>query len=237
MGVPMRPVAAAFVAVALVVTASASFFAFSPACAGALSFWALSGGPTVVIALALAVAVVAEREQLLREWLTPRWGDFTRGLLGAALLFAAAVAFARVVCPVGSPREIWLVTLYGQIGDPRKLEAHAPLLGATVLVVSLAEELVWRGMVTQVLAERVGSRQAWLWAAGLYALSFVPTAWALGSAAGLNPILVVAALGGGLLWGMMARVFGTLVPGVLAHALFDWTVLVMFPLWGGRIWV
>jgi hypothetical protein len=30
----------------------------------------------------------------------------------------------------------------------------------------------------------------------------------------------------------MARAFGRLAPGVLAHALFDWAVVMMFPLWG-----
>jgi membrane protease YdiL (CAAX protease family) len=92
--------------------------------------------------------------------------------------------------------------------------------------------VVWRGAVTHVLAEKVGSRAAWLWAAALYALSYVPTAWALGGAAGLDPVLVVAAFAGGLLWGGMARAFGRLAPAVLAHALFDWVVIMMFPLWG-----
>jgi membrane protease YdiL (CAAX protease family) len=230
----MRPAAAAFVAVAVLLTAGASFFAFAPALSGTVWFWALAGGPPVL--LAVAAAVVAVREDLLLPWLTPRWGDFTRGLAGAAALFGAAFAFARVVCPVGSPREVWLVSLYGQIGDPRALIARGPLVGLTLLVLALAEELVWRGLVTQLLAERVGSRSAWIWAAALYALAFVPTLWSLGGSAGLNPVLVVAAFGGGLVWGAMGRIFGTIVPSVLAHALFDWVVIMMFPLWGARLW-
>jgi membrane protease YdiL (CAAX protease family) len=231
----MRPAAAAFVAVAVLVTALASFFAFSPERSGTIAFWLLAGGPPVV--LAVVAAAIAQREDLLRDWTTPRWGDITRGILGAALFFAAALAFARTVCPAGSPREIWLVTLYGQIGDPRKLAQNGAVAGATVFVVATAEELVWRGMVTQILADRVGSRTAWAWAAVLYALAFVPTLWALRSAAGLDPILVLAALAGGLVWGLMARLFGSIVPSILAHALFDWLVLVVFPLWGSRVWV
>jgi len=78
-----------------------------------------------------------------------------------------------------------------------------------------------------------------VWAAVLYALAYVPTAWALragsgagGGLGGLDPLLPVAALGAGLLWGAMARFLGRLAPGVLAHALFDWAVVMMFPLWG-----
>lgn len=130
------------------------------------------------------------------------------------------------------------MSLYGQLGDPRLLQQHAPAVGATIVAVALGEELVWRGMVTQLLANRVGTRTAWVWSAMLYALAYVPTAWSLradaGLGGGLNPVLPIAALGAGLLWGAMARAFGRLAPGVLAHVLFDWAVVMMFPLWGPR---
>ena len=73
---------------------------------------------------------------------------------------------------------------------------------------------------------------AWVWAAGLYALSYVPTMWSLRAGGGLNPMLAIAAAGGALVWGGMARAFGNLAPSILAHALFDWAVVMMFPLWG-----
>jgi membrane protease YdiL (CAAX protease family) len=226
----MRPAAAAFVTVAVVASAVASFVAFSRDRSATVAFWILAGGPTVL--LAAVAAVWAKREDYLWEWLAPKWGDFSRGLLGAAGFFGLAWAFARAVTPVGSPREIWLVSLYSQIGDPRVLQLHAPAVGAAIALVALAEELLWRGTVTQLIAERVGSRSAWVWSAALYALVYVPTMWALRTGAGINPLLVVAALAGGLLWGAMARAFGRLAPSILAHALFDWTVLMMFPLWG-----
>jgi membrane protease YdiL (CAAX protease family) len=230
----MRPVAIAYVALAVVVTGVSSYLAFLPQNSGTVAFWALAAGPALV--LGAVAAAWAKREDLLREWLTPRWGDFTRGVVAAVVSFGVVYAFSRLVTPVGSPREIWLVTLYGQIGDPRLLQAHAPAVAATIAAVALAEEVIWRGMVTQLLADRVGSRTAWVWAAGLYALAFVPTAWSLRAAAGagggLDPVLPLLALGGGLLWGGMARSFGRLAPGVLAHALFDWAVVMMFPLWG-----
>jgi membrane protease YdiL (CAAX protease family) len=226
----MRPAAAAFVTVAVVASAASSFVAFSRDRSATVAFWILAGGPTVL--LAAVAAVWAKSEDYLWEWLAPKWGDFSRGLLGAAGLFGVAWAFARAVTPVGSPREIWLVSLYSQIGDPRVLQLHAPAVGAAIAVVALAEELLWRGTVTQLIAERMGSRSAWVWSAALYALVYVPTMWALRTGAGINPLLVVAALAGGLLWGGMARAFGRLAPSILAHALFDWTVLMMFPLWG-----
>jgi membrane protease YdiL (CAAX protease family) len=230
----MRPVAIALVIVAVCVTGVSAFFAFLPQSSGKVAFWVLSVVPTLLLG-ALAAAW-GRREELLRGWLTPQWGDFTRGVVGAVLLFAVAWAVVHTVAPIGSTREIWLVSFYGTIGDPRSLHAHGPVIGLTIAAAAIAEEVLWRGAITQLLAERVGSRTAWLWAAGLYALAYAPSAWSLkattGAGGGLNPMLSVAALGGGMLWGGMARAFGRLTPGILAHALFDWAVLMMFPLWG-----
>jgi membrane protease YdiL (CAAX protease family) len=229
-----RSAGPAFVAFAVVAVAVSSAFAFAPASGGKPAFWLLAGGPAVL--LAAAAAAWAHHEDLLREWITPRWGDFTRGVVAAVLLVALAWAFTRIVLPVGSPREIWIVTLYGQIGDPRQLQARAPLVGAVLVVCAVAEEVLWRGGVTQLLADRVGTRTAWIWAAVLYALAYVPTAWSLraGGVGSLDPVLPIAALGVGLLMGAMARAFGRLVPGMIAHVFFDWAVVMMFPLWGPR---
>jgi membrane protease YdiL (CAAX protease family) len=228
----MRPVAVAYVAVAVLLTGATATFAFQPQYSGTPTFWALAGGPSVV--LALLASEWARREELLREWLTPRWGDFSRGLMGAVIAMGGAWAFAHVVTPVGSPREVWLVTLYGQIGNPVVLQAHGGAVATAIVVAAVAEEIVWRGMVTQLLADRVGSRTAWLWAAVLYAAAYVPTAWSLRAGTMLDPALAIAAFGAALLWGIMARAFGRLAPSILAHALFDWAIVMMFPLWGPR---
>jgi membrane protease YdiL (CAAX protease family) len=231
----MRPALLASVALAMAVTGAASYFAFLPQNAGTIAFWALAVGPTLV--LGAAAAAWGKREEFLRDWLSPKWGDATKGVLGAALLFALAWAFARFATPIGSKYEIWLVSLYGEIGDPRVLQAHAPAIAGAIASAALAEEVLWRGAITQLLARHVGSRLAWLWAAALYAIAYVPTAWslrAMGSGTGLNPVLAMAALAGGLVWGAMARAFGRLIPSVLAHALFDWAVVITFPLWGVR---
>ena len=43
------------------------------------------------------------------------------------------------------------------------------------------------------------------------------------------------ALGGGLVWGFMARRYERLLPSVFSHVLFYWTVLMMFRLWGPSV--
>ena len=234
--------------VAIVVAiATGSGFAFQLARAGQPGFLLWIGIPTVVIAIIGAVRAHKDGELYRRSsfdenggggagWLNVRSGDFTRGFAAAAILFACSWAFMKVVMPVGSDRESWLARLYLQLGDPTTLRKNVAFVVMGIIVMAAAEELVWRGLVRSLLEELVGTSRAWVWAAVLYALAHLPTMWALRDpVAGVNPILPVAALGAGLVWGYMSRRFERLLPGIFSHILFDWTVLMMFRLWGPSI--
>ncbi len=211
-----------------------SYYAFALERAGSVAFWIVAGGPTV--AFALVALVYAWREGVLGTWMRPVWGDPTRGILSAAVLVLCALAFVHLVAPVGSPRESWMARLYLQLGSPDVLREHAGALAGAVVSVAAAEEIVWRGLVTRVLEERVGSRRAWIVAAVLYALALVPSMGPLRDpVAGLNPLLPIAGLAAGLAWGAMTRHWGRLAPAILSHAAFDWCVVVMFRLWGPSV--
>jgi membrane protease YdiL (CAAX protease family) len=210
--------------------AMTSYLAFRSERAGERSFWLLAGGP--VVGLAPIALWKARRDGELGAWMRPKAGDFTLGFLSAALLFAGAYAFSRFVTPNGSPRAIWMARLYLQLGDPNVLRAHPMGLFAGLIAVATAEEIVWRGLVTSLLADFVGSSRAWAGSALLYAVAYVPAMWALAAPSGPNPLLPLAALGAGFVWAGMARRFDRLTPGIISHALFDWCVVVMFRLWG-----
>jgi uncharacterized protein len=239
---------AVYLAAIVVAIATGSHFAFQLSRAGQPTFALWIGVPTVLIAIIGAVRAHRDGNLYRRSsfdeksggggagWLNVRGGDFTRGFGAAALLFGSAYAFMKVVAPPGSDRESWLARLYLQIGDPTTLRKHVVFVVAVIIVMAVAEELVWRGLVISLLEERVGSSRAWVWAAVLYSIAHVPTIWALSDpVAGLNPVVPAAALAAGLLWGYMARRFERLLPGIFAHVLFDWTVLMMFRLWGPSI--
>ncbi len=239
---------AVYLAAIVVAIAAGSHFAFQLVRAGEPSFALWIVVPTAVIAVIGAVRAQREGNLYRRSsfdeggdgagagWLNVRSGDFTRGFAAAGILFGGAYAFMRMAAPQGSDRESWIARFYLQIGDPSTLRKHILTVVIVIVVMAVAEELVWRGLVVSLLEEHVGSSRAWVWAAVLYSLAHVPTLWALRDpVAGLNPILPIAALGGGLVWGFMARRFERLLPGIFSHILFDWTVLMMFRLWGPSI--
>jgi membrane protease YdiL (CAAX protease family) len=213
---------------------TAARFGFDLTRAGKPSFLLWMMIPTVAIA-ALG-CWRAHVDGVLRSWLSVRAGDFTRGFVAAAGLFLAAWAFTRVVAPQGSGRESWLARLYLQLGDPSLLRKNVTFVVAAIIVMAIAEELLWRGLVVGLLEELVGSRHAWIWAAVLYAVAHAPTAWALRDPeAGYNPVIPLGALACGLVWGGMARRYERLLPSVFSHVLFDWTVVMMFRLWGPSV--
>lgn len=212
-------------------TAIAVDAAFSVERAGTVWFWVLAVAPSLIVGLFAMLR--AHRDGELVDWLKPVWGDPTRGIVSAIALVGAALAFIHVVAPVGNPRESWIALLYRQVGDPVSLRAHGALVAVAIVLAAAFEEVVWRGLVTRQIAESVGSRTAWIWAAVLYAFAQTPTLWRLRDpVAGMNPILLLAALALGLVWGFMARYFGRLAPSILSHAAFDWCVIMMFRLWG-----
>ena len=225
----MRPVA--YLVGIVVVIAVASHQAFQPERAGTPSFFLWIGVPT--LALAIVGCLRARREGVLRDWFRPRTGDFSRGFLGAVILFGGSFAVSKAL---KLPHVMWIARLYEQIGDAAELRQHVTAVIVTIIVIAAAEEVVWRGLVTSLLEEKIGSRRAWVWSAVLYAVAHVPTIWALADPnAGPNPLVPMAALAAGLVWGFMARRFQRLFPGIVSHALFDWTVMMMFRLWGPSV--
>jgi membrane protease YdiL (CAAX protease family) len=98
-----------------------------------------------------------------------------------------------------------------------------PFPSSILLLVIVCEELVWRGWVQCELRARYGPRKAYLGSALAYAGMHLPSLFTLADpTAGVNPLLVVAALGGGLCWGLLALRTRRLAPALLSHAVFSY---------------
>jgi hypothetical protein len=202
-------------------------FAFDPRRAGTRA---------MLIALGLFYAVIGafalyrlDQRGELRSKFRPASGDFTLGAAVAGALYGVAHLVDQLVAKHGSIREAWIMRIYLQIGDP-----NAPgqvLVGGAVFLIAAIEELVWRGLVMRTLEAVYGPRRALIATSLLYTVAHLPTLYLVGDpTAGLNPLIVLAALGCGTVWGLVYLRTSRLVPAIFAHALFSWAV-VEFPIW------
>lgn len=209
------------------VTAAGIAYAFDPRRAGQ---------PSMLISLGALYAVLAtfavlrlRRQGDLRTALRPLGGDLSLGAASAGLLYGVAHIVEQSVAKHGAPQEAWLMRLYLQLGDPNA--QGRMLLGVIVVAIAALEELTWRGLVMRSLHEVLGGGRAWILSSLLFALAHAPTMLLLGDPiAGRNPLVVLAALGGSLVWGALVLRSNRLVPSLFSHALFTWAI-VEFPLW------
>jgi membrane protease YdiL (CAAX protease family) len=184
-----------------------------------------------VLLVALALHEMWQDGTLV-DLLTPRWGDLSIGAVSMIALLFASWAARRVLSPAGNPRQAWLFHIYLQLGNPEHLQRSTAY---TILILALcaAEEIVWRGMVLGDLTNRFGRRAALPLSALAYGAAALPTLWLLRDpTAGLNPLLVTAAVGCGLVWSFMAAQLGRLAPVVISHMAFTYFTIVQFRLPG-----
>lgn len=163
-----------------------------------------------------------------------RWrsGDVALGVaLGLGLVGAVFVG-RSMVAPSGSPGENWVVRLYLQLGPVPTGAREGALYSLGIVAVAALEEVVWRGMVQQILEQRFGVRTGWLAATGLYGLAHLPSTWQLAiGPGGRNPLLVVAALFCGVVWGFFVARKQRLPPSMIAHVVFTYVLAVQMRLW------
>ncbi len=205
-----------WVVLVVVVLLGAVSYAFRPELAGSPAMWLGIGGPYLLLT-GLALQRLA-RAQRLRPLLGFRAGDASLGILLGIGLLTAAWLFAQQWLEPGSSQRAWLFSVFLLAGDPEWTPGAIALL-----LVVVCEELVWRGWVQLELREALGARRGWICCALLYALVHVPTLFSLSDPdAGKNPLLLLAALGGGLCWSFLAERTGRLLPSLFSHAVFSY---------------
>ncbi|MEZ4442115.1 MAG: type II CAAX endopeptidase family protein [Polyangiaceae bacterium] len=208
------------------VTGVALGYAFLPSHAGR-AVGILTIGATYV-SLAIATFVWLRRRGEVENVLAPRRLDVSLGAALALVMYLVAMAVHMLWTSKG-PAEAWIIRVYLQVGDPQTTAKF--LVGLAILVVAGAEEIVWRGLVFGLLEDIHSGATAWLATSGLYALVHVSTLYLLRDPMlGLNPLVLIAAIGAGLVWGYLRKRFERLGPSLFAHAFFTWAI-VEFPLW------
>jgi len=207
--------------------AGAVALAFQPERAGTRTLLGILG--CNYFGLAVVTLIWLRSRGVLADRLRPAAGDISKGFALAALLYGAALLGHRLLTPTGSLREGWIIRFYLQIGEPAVTTAYPVALA--VLLIGACSEIVWRGLVAELLVGAHGQTRGWLLSSALGALSWAPSMILLGDlAAGPNPAVVAAALASGLAWGLIAVRTRRLVPMVFSHALALWAV-VQYPVW------
>ncbi|HET7540784.1 MAG TPA: CPBP family intramembrane glutamic endopeptidase [Polyangiaceae bacterium] len=215
---------------ALALTFAGMTYSFSEARAGEPSFWLGVSLPYLLLST-LALHKMWDEGTLL-DLLTPRWGDLSIGAVSMMVLLFASWAARKILSPLGSPRQAWLFRIYLQLGNPEHLQ-RSTAYTLLILLICAAEEIVWRGMVLSELTQRFGRRAALPLSALAYGFAMLPTLWLLRDpVAGINPLLVTAGVGCGLVWSFLAAQLGRLTPVVISHMAFTYFTIVQFRLPG-----
>lgn len=205
-GAPAKPATTSLALACMVVWLAAA------ASARLLGIWLAIGGAAV----GLGGAVFVLDHEAARRSLRPSTRMTLVGA-GAGCLMAAAT---YLVYPALARQSPLIAT------DSARLYASfrtlPPVIASLALLpVIIGEELVWRGVVQMELVRRLGPRSGVTLAALAYALAHAPL--------GL-PLLVAVALLCGMAWGTLRAASGSLVPGLLAHLVWDVLVFIGLPL-------
>lgn len=103
-----------------------------------------------------------------------------------------------------------------------RAQGSSLLIGVLLLfIIGPGEEIYWRGFIQKNLAKKFGENKGYIFATLLYAGVHIIT---------FNFMLVVAALVCGIYWGWIYKKEKSLVPIIISHAIWDFTVFVLFPL-------
>jgi membrane protease YdiL (CAAX protease family) len=172
-------------------------------------------GPYAVVVIAMVPLLGRLAGIVHRPWLaiTPR--AVALGVVaGVVMTLATYPAFriARELAPALGPT---VRALYAA-ASARDLTSA---LAWTVLII-VAEELLWRGLLLDVLDERIPARFASALSIASYALA------QLGSG---SFIVLLLALVCGTLWTVQRRMTGSIIAPLIAHSIWSPTVILLWP--------
>jgi uncharacterized protein YbjT (DUF2867 family)/membrane protease YdiL (CAAX protease family) len=169
-------------------------------------------GMTVAMGIAFAGTLLLPS---VRHRFKPTPFRLLTGLFGGAALYGITVLIIRLLPFVWPGWEGSARTLYSW------REGHSlPFIALTLILIVVAEEILWRGVVTRYLVERFGRMPGITCGAAIYALAH----WAA-----FNPLLLLAAFGCGFFWSWLYSATDDLVAPTASHLLWDLLLLFLFP--------
>ena len=162
-------------------------------------------------------------------FLTLAWGDVhinRKHLSAVNILIAVASALALYL--IFFLGKLLLAMLFPAVDEftlslYQLTSSLSPIVGGLLIffIIAPVEELFWRGFVQHNMQAFLGRELGLVLASILYALAHVCS---------LNPLLVIAALFGGLFWGVLYQLRGNLFLVILSHAIWSVLIFAILPL-------
>lgn len=197
-------------------TAILFFVIFSGLFPGPLDFWSQFS----IILLVLLTAGL----KLDPLFGVPVHEDFKKGAMRAVLLGLISAAVLYGIFWTGNRfiQSVW-PEISGRLDSIYALKSGSGRWRVGIflaLIIGPGEELWWRGFLQRHWMARLGK-----WP-GMLTVSLLYAAVHLGSG---NPLLVLAALAGGLWWGYQYLKFDSLLSNIISHTVWDLLVFITFP--------
>lgn len=163
-----------------------------------------------------------------RKLLAPRGGDFSAGVLVAVALLFGLFWLRSSLFSSSAVQQGWLFQLYAQLGNHALAERSA-LVAPLVIATAACQEITWQALVQREVSASLGRWRGILATGLLFGVAAAPTMVTLSDpAAGLNPLVLLAALPVGLAWAGITAVTGRLWPAIFGHAVFLYFVAIHF---------
>jgi membrane protease YdiL (CAAX protease family) len=173
--------------------------------------YALMGPFAVGVALLVAAALPAQ----LREWLRPTRRGVAVGLIVGVGMTLATYPLYALACAVYPGLRVDVAVLYGAAREASLAEALP-----WVLAIIVAEELLWRGALLELLAGRVSP---------VYAMALSVLSYCVAQAGTGSLIVTLLALVCGTLWTLQRHLTRSLLSPLIAHLIWTPTVILFVP--------
>ena len=176
------------------------------------NFWIEMG---LSILSLVAIALFSERD--LISFRNIKLRHILIGIISAAILYFIFYA-GNIISGFLFPfKDAQIASVYSN-----KAQGNSLLIGVLLLlIIGPGEEIYWRGFVQKNLVKKFGENKGYIFATLLYAGVHIIT---------FNFMLVIAALVCGIYWGWIYKKEESLIPVIISHAIWDFTVFVLFPL-------
>jgi membrane protease YdiL (CAAX protease family) len=176
------------------------------------NFWIEMG-----VSILVLVMVVLFSEKNLISFKNIKLRHILIGIISAIILYFVFYAGNIISVYLFPFKDAQISSVYSN-----RAQGSSLLIGVLLLfIIGPGEEIYWRGFIQNNLVKKFGESKGYIFATLLYAGVHIIT---------FNFMLVMAALVCGIYWGWIYKKEKSLVPIIISHAIWDFTVFVLFPL-------